>query len=167
MTPRGSWVLFTLSIVLAFVLTATVLPYEEPEWLVYLRPDWVLLIWFFWICFDSSKCSLGLAFLLGILIDALLFDPLGLNALLLVLVTFLARFTLRVIQPSIALRSSLTLLILCFLATTIKSIVFLFTLEVSMELGHMILTPIATVVWWILLSPLLYAENSQLSSTNQ
>lgn len=153
--------------VLAFVLTATPLPFEEPDWLGYLRPDWVVLFWFFWICFDSSKCSLGLAFLLGILIDAILFDPLGLNALLLISITFVARFALRTIQPSIGLRSSIALLILCFLATTLKSIVFLLTLEVSMELDHMILTPIVTVIWWILFVPFLYADNSQLSQTNQ
>lgn len=167
MTQTGSWTAFTVTLLLAFILTAAPFPFDEPQWIGYLRPDWILLGWFFWLCFDQSKCSLGLALLVGILIDAILFDPLGLNVIILLTVTYITRFTLRLIEPSVGLRSAIALLVLCFLVTTAKSFVLLITLEVTMELNRMLLLPLVTVVWWFLLIPFLYADNAQFGRHNQ
>ena len=143
------------------ILSIAPMPFEVPNWLSNLKPDWIVLGWFFWIVFQSERCSLVLAFIIGLFLDVLLDEPFGLNSLLLIFLVFIGRLSLGFLSPNIGVRSSLVLLILCFLVTTTKSIVLFVTLDVAIQLGSLITPSLVTLIWWLLLVPLLSTEHSQ------
>ena len=75
---NGGWVVL-LSLLIAMLFTVAHLPLSWPEWLGYLRPNWLLLVLFFWVMELPERIGLVTAWLLGLVMDALLSQPLGLN----------------------------------------------------------------------------------------
>ena len=86
---QGGW-LILLTIVFAMVLSIVHLPQSWPEWLASLRPAWVALVVFFWVLELPHRIGLIAAWLVGLALDVLYADPLGLNGLLLATLTFVA-----------------------------------------------------------------------------
>ncbi|MCY4094863.1 MAG: rod shape-determining protein MreD [Gammaproteobacteria bacterium] len=161
MTDTQGWSYFLLTIVVASILSVAPMPFDVPDWIRNLKPDWIVLCWFFWIAFQHERCSLIMAFVVGLILDVLYDEPLGINSLLLLALVFAGRFSLRFIQSSVGLRSSIAVLILCFLVTATKSLFLLVTLDVDIHLSSVVMPPIATLLWWVLLIPLLNSEHSQ------
>lgn len=99
-----------ISLAVAFALT--VLPL--PSMLDMLRPYWVALVLIYWCLETQGIVSLGLAFLLGLLLDLLTGSLLGLHALSLVIMVYLVsrfRARLRFFPPWQQALSVLALLI--------------------------------------------------------
>ncbi len=84
---RGGWVIL-LSLLAAMLLGVVRLPEDWPSWLGWLRPQWILLVLFFWVMELPERIGLVSAWILGLLVDALVGEPLGLNGILLAGVTF-------------------------------------------------------------------------------
>ncbi len=84
---RGGWVVF-LSLLVAMLLQVAHLPDSWPNWLGWLRPNWILLVLFFWVMELPERIGLVMAWIVGLFVDALLAEPLGLNGVLLAGVTF-------------------------------------------------------------------------------
>lgn len=82
-----SRIFFGILLVLAALAQATVMPRINP---VPVYPDFVLVFLFLWSASRSVRESLVWVFLAGILLDVLALDPLGANALALVIVVLLA-----------------------------------------------------------------------------
>lgn len=167
MTDTQVWSYFLLTIFLALILTVAPMPFDVPEWIRSLKPDWIILCWFFWIVFQHERCSLIMAFVVGLILDVLYDEPLGLNSLLLLALVFAGRVSLRFIQSSVGPRSSITVLVLCFFVTTIKSLFLLATLDVDIQLKNVVMPPIATLLWWVLLIPIFNSEHSQFRDSVQ
>lgn len=161
MSDVRAWSFFFASILLALLLSVATLPFDAPTWLKSLRPDWLVLTWFFWIVFQYERCSLLVAFAFGLLVDVLLDDNLGMNSLLLVSLIYGGGYGLRWIEGSVGLRSSIVLVILCFLVTATKSFLQFFTLDVQFEFSDLLMPPIATLLCWIPLIPAVLSEHSQ------
>lgn len=85
---RGGWFI-GLTVFVALVLSVVHLPPTLPEWLTWLRPHWAVLFVFFWVLHFPNRLGLIWAWVIGLLLDVLLADPLGLNALILATVTFI------------------------------------------------------------------------------
>jgi len=166
-TDTQAWSYFVLTVVLALILTVAPMPFDVPDWLRNLKPDWIVLTWFFWIAFQHERCSLILAFVIGLILDVLFDEPLGLNSLLLLVLVFAGRVSLRFMQSSVGIRSSISVLVLCFLVTVTKSLFLLVTLDVDFRLGNVLMPPLATLLWWVLLIPLLNSEHSQFRDSVQ
>jgi rod shape-determining protein MreD len=84
-----------LAVALAAAIFLTLLPL--PGFLEPLRPYWVALVLIYWVLEVNSHVSLGAVFLLGLLLDLLLGSLLGLHALSLVVLVYLAqRFRARI-----------------------------------------------------------------------
>ncbi|EWH11605.1 rod shape-determining protein MreD [Catenovulum agarivorans DS-2] len=82
----GSRSLIALSLLLTLILAMAPLPsYVEA-----FRPDWVLLVLFYWAIALPHRINVGSAFVVGVLYDILLGNVLGLHALLLSLVVYIA-----------------------------------------------------------------------------
>jgi rod shape-determining protein MreD len=81
---QGGW-LIALSVLLALVLTLVPLPSS----LEHLRPNWVALVLIYWSLALPSRVGVGIAWLVGILQDALQGTLLGAHALVLALSVFL------------------------------------------------------------------------------
>jgi len=86
---NGGWVIF-LSLLIAMLLSIVHLPQAWPTWLGWLRPDWLLLVLFFWVVELPHRVGLISIWILGLFVDVLLAEPLGLNGLILSSVTYLS-----------------------------------------------------------------------------
>lgn len=85
---RGGWVVLS-SLLLAMLLAVAHLPESWPTWIGWLRPNWILLVLFFWVMELPERIGLIAAWVIGLLVDALLGEPLGLNGILFASVTFI------------------------------------------------------------------------------
>ena len=74
----------------ALLLTAVRLPLDAPEWLRWLRPDWALAVLLYWAVVAPARMATLWAWLMGILVDVLYGDLLGLHAMTLALPIFAA-----------------------------------------------------------------------------
>ena len=75
---------FSISLFVAMVLS--ILP--MPTWSVWFRPEWLLLLVFFWIIVFPKRFSLLGVWLIGLLTDILLGTLLGVHALAMVFVSY-------------------------------------------------------------------------------
>ncbi|MFV2091328.1 MAG: rod shape-determining protein MreD, partial [Pseudomonadales bacterium] len=64
------------------------LPESWAQWLGWIRPAWVAMVVFFWVMELPDRMGLVSAWVLGLLLDVLYADPLGLNGALLASITY-------------------------------------------------------------------------------
>lgn len=82
----------------ALLLTAARLPVDAPEWLRWLRPDWSLAVLLYWALVAPTRMATTWAWLMGLLVDVLYSDLLGLHAMTLAFGVFAAaRFQQRLV----------------------------------------------------------------------
>lgn len=82
-----------LSFITAMMLT--ILPL--PSWAVWLRPEWVMLVVVYWCLALPERISVGIAWVIGLLLDVLLGTLLGQHALALAVVAyFIVKFYPRI-----------------------------------------------------------------------
>ena len=84
---QGGW-LIGLTLLVALLLAVMHLPESWPQWLGWLRPSWVALVVFFWVMELPERIGLVAVWLLGLLLDVLYADPLGLNGVVLASITY-------------------------------------------------------------------------------
>jgi rod shape-determining protein MreD len=77
-----------VTLLVALLLAVVHLPESWPQWLGWLRPAWVIMVLFFWVMELPHRVGLVSAWLLGVLLDVLYADPLGLNGAVLASVTY-------------------------------------------------------------------------------
>ena len=130
-------IVLMLSVLLSFVLAVARLPAESSTWLSYARPQWILLICFFWaqqlpyrrgLVFammfgalrqsdDQTTYRRGIIFswTFGLFVDALLNEPFGLNGAIFASLTFFVwRFHQRHQMHSVVQQSMMIFLIIFF-----------------------------------------------------
>lgn len=78
---------FSIPVTILIALILTLLP--MPEWAVWLRPAWVLMILVYWTMMAPEYVNVGAAWMLGILLDVLEGTLLGEHALALNVVIYL------------------------------------------------------------------------------
>ena len=83
------YLLFSLFFLLAMTFSVAHLPQEWPLWLAWLRPNFVFLIIFFWGTEYSNRISLLFIWLLGLMLDVLHLNVLGIHALWVVIVSYI------------------------------------------------------------------------------
>jgi rod shape-determining protein MreD len=86
---QGGW-LILLSLGVAMLLAIVHLPESWPQWLGWLRPAWISLVVFFWVMELPHRLGLISAWMIGLVVDVLYADPLGLNGALLAAITYVA-----------------------------------------------------------------------------
>lgn len=89
MTPLSlrSFIAITISFLLAFVLSIIPLP----VWANIARPQWLALIIFYWVLALPHRVSLKVAWLLGLILDALYGTVLGEHALAATVLAYLGQ----------------------------------------------------------------------------
>lgn len=80
-----NWFIIPLTLIAALILT--LLP--MPQWAIWLRPAWVLLVIIFWNVALPDYVGVGTAWFVGILLDVLYNSALGEHALALTMVSYL------------------------------------------------------------------------------
>ena len=86
---NGGWVIL-LSLIAGMMLGVVHLPESWPAWLGWLRPNWLLLVLFFWVIELPHRVGLIAIWCVGLLVDVLYADPIGLNGFILAGVTYVA-----------------------------------------------------------------------------
>ena len=86
---NGGWVIL-LSLIVAMMLGVLHLPESWPNWLGWLRPNWLLLVVFFWVIELPHRTGLIAVWCVGMFVDVLYADPIGLNGFILASVTYIA-----------------------------------------------------------------------------
>jgi len=84
---QGGW-LILLTVATAMVLAIVHLPETWPEWLGWLRPAWVAMVLFYWVMELPHRIGLIAAWVIGLFVDVLQADLLGLNGALLATITY-------------------------------------------------------------------------------
>ena len=84
---RGGWVIL-VTVIAAMALAIVRAPLAAPDWLQWLRPDWVLAVFFFWAIAAPQRVGVVTAWITGLVLDALLAAPLGLGGICLALSTY-------------------------------------------------------------------------------
>lgn len=84
----------TIIISLLFALVMTLVP--MPDWTIWCRPAWVLLVLIYWATFAPFSVSVGMAWTMGIIMDLLTGTVLGEHALAFtVIIYFVSKMHLR------------------------------------------------------------------------
>jgi len=81
---RSGGGIILISFIIAIILSALPLPESLQSW----RPEWVLLVLFYWLVALPDRIGIGVAWCLGIVLDVLEGSLLGLNALALTVVAY-------------------------------------------------------------------------------
>ena len=81
---NGGWVI-TLSFVIAYILTSMPLP----DWAVNWRPAWVAMVLIYWCMALPQRIGIGVAWMLGLVLDVQQGTLLGQNALGLALLAYI------------------------------------------------------------------------------
>jgi len=104
---HGGWII-TVTFLLAALLT--VLPL--PEWMESYRPEWVALVVIYWVMALPDRIGLFTAWVSGFFLDVVEGSLLGMNALALALVAYLALSLYQRMRMFTAVQQSSTVLIL-------------------------------------------------------
>ena len=83
--PHSIWVIF-LSLFIAYLLA--IVPF--PEWAMNYRPEWVPIVLIYWVIALPYRVGIGSVFAAGLVLDVLEGSTLGVNALALVVVAYVA-----------------------------------------------------------------------------
>ena len=104
---RNVWVIF-ISLIFAGVLSVVPLP----SWLELWRPDWVALVLIYWVIALPHRIGLFSAWIVGFLIDVLQGTLLGLNAVVLTMMAYIALTLYQRLRMFTPLQQSMTILML-------------------------------------------------------
>lgn len=85
----GLWVI-ALTFVVAMVLAIVPLPDSVPVELGYLRPQWVVLVLIYWVIALPHRVGIGVAWIVGLIVDVLLGSLLGQHAIAFIIVAYIA-----------------------------------------------------------------------------
>jgi rod shape-determining protein MreD len=86
-----------LIVMVSFLLALMLMILPLPGWANWLRPEWVPMVLICWTLIIPSRISIGWAFIIGLLLDALTGTILGEHALALVIIAyFITKFQLRI-----------------------------------------------------------------------
>lgn len=78
--------IFIITFTLCLAMMLTILPL--PNWSIWLRPQWVLLVVIYWCLAVPERISVGVAWCIGLLLDVLQGTLLGQHALALAVVAY-------------------------------------------------------------------------------
>ncbi len=143
---NGGWVIL-LSLVVAMLLGVVHLPETWPSWLGWLRPNWLILVVFFWVVELPHRVGLIAIWCFGLLVDVLYADPLGLNGFVLAAVTYVAwRFFERLRMYSVLQQAGLV-----FLLTLAAEVLRIFVVGLGSERDWqwpVLVIPVMSMIFW-------------------
>lgn len=143
---RGGW-LIGLTLFLALVLSVVHLPSWWPEWLGYLRPHWIAIFVFFWVLHFPNRLGLIWAWVVGLLQDVLLADPLGLNAIVLAAITFITwKLYERLRMYSLPQQCSFVFMLVLW-ADGVRALVHVIVLDRDVSLLLVVPALVSALIW--------------------
>ena len=146
-------------IALSFIVAGLLAIVPMPEWAMYYRPEWVALVLVFWVINNPDRVGIGVAWLVGIVVDALTGSLFGLHALGLALVAYLAlRLRLRLRLFSVSRQASMVLVIIGLQLLLSQWLQFLFELPRGASMMFLVPAVSSALFWplaWFLMAGIL------------
>jgi len=118
---NGGWAIVA-SLIFVLILAVLHLPEWWPQWLGWLRPNWIAMTVFFWVLTVPHRFGLVAAWLLGVLVDVLLGEPFGLNGALLAVLTYITWSLYERLRMFSGLQQSIMLFLLVLLIEGIRMV---------------------------------------------
>ena len=151
-------VLFNGLIVVSFVVAGVLAIAPLPEWAVQFRPEWVALVVVYWVVNNPERVGIGVAWMAGIMVDALTGSLFGLHALGLALVAWLAlRLRLRLRLFTVFQQASVVLVVIGLQLLLSQWLQFLFDLPRGTDMTFLAPAVTSAFFWplaWMLLGGL-------------
>ncbi len=146
---NGGWAIL-LTLIAALILAVMHLPEWWPQWLGWLRPNWVALTVFFWVLAVPQRFGLVAAWLLGLFVDVLYGEPLGLNGALLAVFTYITWSLYERLRMFGAVQQAILLFFMVLLAEGARMIGLLLLIEREAQFGFFATALASAVVWPVL-----------------
>jgi len=143
---NGGWAI-VLSVVLALILAVLHLPEWWPQWLGWLRPNWIAMTVFFWVLAVPHRFGLVAAWLLGLFVDVLYAEPLGLNGAVLAVFTYVTWSLYERLRMFSALQQAIILFCLLLLAEFVRMLGLMLLIERELQFGFVVIALASAVLW--------------------
>lgn len=86
-----------VTIVLSFILAFTLMMLPLPQWLAWINPDWVILVFLYWAMIIPTLFGMVLFFIVGLFLDGFYNLPLGTYGIILISIYYLVnKFYVRI-----------------------------------------------------------------------
>jgi rod shape-determining protein MreD len=143
---RGGWVIL-LSIAVAMMLAVAHLPEGLPQWLGYLRPAWVLLVVFFWVMSLPDRLGMITAWLVGLILDVIRGDPLGVNGFCLAALTYITWSLYERLRMYSVIQQGGVVFLLVLGTEIFRGVVDLATRDAALDWRIMLPALVSMLVW--------------------
>ncbi len=147
--------LLNILIATSFMAAALLAIVPMPEWATYFRPEWIALAVVYWVIRNPERVGIGVAWIVGIMADALTGSLFGLHALGLALVAWLAlRLRLRLRLFGVFRQASVVLVIVGLQLLLSQWLRILFDLPRGTEMTFLAPALTSALFWplaWMLL----------------
>ncbi|MFD2631660.1 rod shape-determining protein MreD [Idiomarina piscisalsi] len=143
-----------VTLLVTYVIALTLMVMPMPATFDVFRPDWVTLVMLYWIIALPHRVSIGTALILGVLSDVLLGSIVGVHALGMVIVAYLAARNFQRIRNFALIQQAVVIAVLILLKRFIvfEANVFLHDAEFTFSYFWPVLT---SAVFWLWVFPLL------------
>jgi len=153
---QGIWVILA-----SFLIASLMLVIPLPDWLEYYRPEWVAIVVIYWAMALPHRISLVSAWVLGFFVDVLEGSLLGLNGLVLALVTYLALSLYQRLRMFTMLQQASTIFILVGLHQLVSFLVLTGSNQnTSPNLMFLVSAVTSAIVWPLVFYLLRYLRRS-------
>ncbi|MBF39695.1 rod shape-determining protein MreD [Idiomarina sp. UBA4520] len=143
-----------VTLLVTYVIALTLMVMPMPATFDVFRPDWVTLVMLYWIIALPHRVSIGTALILGVLSDVLLGSIVGVHALGMVVVAYLAARNFQRLRNFALIQQAVVIAVLILLKRFIvfEANVFLHDAEFTFSYFWPVLT---SAVFWLWVFPLL------------
>ncbi len=143
-----------VTLLVTYVIALTLMVMPMPATFDVFRPDWVTLVMLYWIIALPHRVSMGTALILGVLSDVLLGSIVGVHALGMVVVAYLAARNFQRIRNFALIQQAVIIAVLILLKRFIvfEANVFLHDAEFTFSYFWPVLT---SAIFWLWVFPLL------------
>jgi rod shape-determining protein MreD len=143
---RGGWVIL-LTVVFAMVLSVAELPAHTADWLTWLRPNWLVLVVFYWVMALPHRIGLIAAWTVGLFVDVLHGDLLGVNAITLAALTYVTWSLHERLRMHTKIQQATVLLVLALAAEIGRHAVHMVTMHAELTLAVVVPALMTAVLW--------------------
>ena len=137
------------------VLTVSHLPDWLPNWLSYFRPYWISLVLFYWSYSNPDRMSLFWSWIMGVFVDSLTVDPVGLNGLCFATAVYTGWLFHETERRRTILHQFGMMFMLVVIVSAVKAMVGILVMNTYNEPYYLIGSSVGTILVWFPLAAIL------------
>ncbi len=144
----AGWGTIIFSLLLAYILAIVSLP----EWLIYWRPAWVALVVIYWVIAQPHRFGVVSAWLTGLMLDVLVNNTLGQNAVALAVIAYTSYVLHMRIRVFPLWQQCLSILVLVGIYMLVNLMIMRAVYTTASTMMYWVPALISALVWpWVML----------------